>query len=121
MKYYKKKMFFVVTFFLSAIFYVSYHYNNVKLDQSYLAYNMIDSLSSNEKKYSKYYAKKVLNMCYFNNFYSDLSLLLIYEDFKEKNKEKKILKICKKIVKKKRLLLNDIGNECDKILRKDEK
>ncbi|HIH2763443.1 MAG TPA: hypothetical protein ACYCDB_00500 [Candidatus Azoamicus sp.] len=81
---------------------------------------MIHSLKSNDKRNTRYYAKHILNLP-SKTVYYDLALLFLYEDMKEKNKDRKILNFCKKTIKNKKLELNNVIEECNEMLYKNIK
>lgn len=102
------------------VFHVRYNYINIKVQQSYYYYNMIDSLKINDNISCRFYAKQILKSSY-KTIYYDLAFLLLYEELKVKKKNKKIVYFCEKIVKKKKLGLINVSEECNKILYKNTK
>lgn len=116
-----KYIIFAILFSFIFFFYINHYINFVKVNQSYFLHNMIDSLKDNDKVCAKFYAKKILDLNYSDNIYSDLAFLFIYYDLIDKNKEKKIFKFCENIIsKKKRVLLNDIIKECNELFYKSK-
>lgn len=111
----------ILSCFLSFIvFHVRYNYINIKVQQSYYYYNMIDSLKINDNISCRFYAKQILKSSY-KTIYYDLAFLLLYEELKVKKKNKKIVYFCEKIIKKKKLGLINVSEECNKILYKNTK
>lgn len=100
------------------VFYVRSYYNNTKIEQSCSYYNMIESLKFNDKRSARFYSKQILNAS-FKTVYYDLALLLMYKEIKEKKKDKKIFRFCRKIVKDKKLGLTNVVEECNKFLYKN--
>lgn len=105
----------VVFFIFFFVFYIKYNYNNIRTEQSYYYYNMIESLKFNDKRNARFYAKQIVDLSY-NTVYSDLALSLIYEELKDKKKDKKIFQFCKKKIKNKKLGLINVVEECNKFL-----
>ncbi|HIH2763128.1 MAG TPA: hypothetical protein ACYCC3_00440 [Candidatus Azoamicus sp.] len=108
----------IILLFLIFFSVFKYSYSNNKLEQSYYYFNMIESLKLNDKRNARFYAKQILNSSYKTVYY-EYALLLMYEEFKEKKKNKKCFQFCEKFVKNRKLGLTNVIEECNKYLYKN--